>query len=283
MYINLKAELFMAEIEAKKRFGQNFLKDTTVLNKIIQSMSNDNLKLVEIGPGLGDLTRLLLKDRTLKAYEVDRDLCVHLRDKFQKEIEEEKLNLIQGDVLDSFNTGSLEEEPYEIVANLPYYIATKIILEALEDDLCKSVLVMVQKEVALKFCAQVKTKEFSSLSILSQSIADVELLFDVPADSFEPAPKVTSSVLKIVKKREFTQGKDALFENIQDFIGFKKYLRISYSSPRKTWIKNISSIYDKTIAKKLLEEFNIKANTRSHELSVTNHLNLYSGLRKEYA
>ena len=265
----------MAKIEAKKRFGQNFLKDTTVLNKIIQSMSKNELKLVEIGPGLGDLTRLLLKDKSLKAYEVDRDLCVHLRDIFHKEIKENKLDLIEGDVLDAFSKGSLEEGPYDMVANLPYYVATKIILKALEDNLCKSMLVMIQKEVAQKFCAPVKTKEFSSLSILSQSIADVELLFDVPPDSFEPAPKVTSSVLKIVKKREFIQGENGLFENIKDFNGFKKYLRISYSSPRKTWIKNISSIYDKTLAKKLLEKYNMTANVRSHELSVTSHLNLY--------
>ncbi len=270
----------MAIIEAKKKFGQNFLKDTTVLNKIIQSMSKNKLKLVEIGPGLGDLTRLLLKVRPLRAYEVDRDLCVHLRDKFHIEIEDKKLDLIQGDVLESFDKGSLEEEPYEMVANLPYYVATKIILKALEDDLCKSMLVMIQKEVAQKFCATVKTKEFSSLSILSQSIADVELLFDVPPDSFEPAPKVTSSVLKIVKKREFIQGKDALFENIRDFNGFKKYLRISYSSPRKTWIKNISSIYDKTNAKTLLEKYDIAANARPHELSVTSHLNLYKEISK---
>ena len=265
----------MAKIEAKKKFGQNFLKDSAVLNKIIQSMPKNELKLIEIGPGLGDLTRLLLKIKPLRAYEVDRDLCVHLRDIFHEEINKNRLDLIEGDVLDAFDKGSLEDEPYDMVANLPYYVATKIILKALEDNLCNSMLVMVQKEVAQKFCAPSKTKEFSSLSILSQSIADVRLLFDVPPDSFEPAPKVTSSVLKIVKKREFMQGEDALFENIRDFNGFKKYLRISYSSPRKTWVKNISPLCDRAKAKVVLQKHNIETNARPHELSVTNHLNLY--------
>ncbi|MFK5881484.1 MAG: 16S rRNA (adenine(1518)-N(6)/adenine(1519)-N(6))-dimethyltransferase RsmA [Sulfurospirillum sp.] len=265
----------MPQIEAKKRFGQNFLKDTTVLNKIIQSMSINKRKLVEIGPGLGDLTQMLLRVKPLKAYEVDRDLCVHLREKFYKEIEEGRLKLEQVDVLECFEKGSLENDSYDLVANLPYYIATRIILEALQDAKCNSMTVMVQKEVAQKFSAFVKTKEFSSLAILSQSIADVELLFDVPADSFEPAPKVTSSILKIVKKRDFIQGVNPLFEDNKDFIGFKKYLRISFSSPRKTWVKNISQIYNKELAKKLLESHDIVINARPHELSVENHLNLY--------
>ena len=269
----------MTEIEAKKRFGQNFLKDTAILNKIIQSMSNTDFKLVEIGPGLGDLTQMLLRVKPLKAYEVDRDLCVYLREKFFKEIEEERFQLEQNDILECFEKGFLEEETYDLVANLPYYIATKIILYALEDVNCNSLLVMVQKEVAQKFAAPFKTKEFSSLSILSQSIADVELLFDVPSDSFEPAPKVTSSILKIVKKRDFTQGENALFKSVQDFYGFKKYLKISYSSPRKTWVKNISGIFDKELAKKLLSENGLTMTTRPHEISVANHLNFYKKLR----
>ncbi len=270
----------MPKIEAKKRFGQNFLKDTTVLNKIIQSMSINKRKLVEIGPGLGDLTQKLLEVKPVKAYEVDRDLCVHLRDKFRKEIEEGKLELKQIDVLECFEKDSLENESYDLVANLPYYIATKIILMALEDKKCNSLTVMVQKEVAQKFSSRSKTKEFGSLAILSQSIADVELLFDVRPDSFEPVPKVTSSILKIVKNREFTDGINPLFETVGEFDGFKKYLKVSFSSPRKTWVKNISSIYNKEFARDLLNKSDIAQNVRPHELSVTNHLNLYKEISK---
>jgi len=270
----------MPKIEAKKRFGQNFLKDTTVLNKIIQSMSTNDRKLVEIGPGLGDLTQKLLEVKPVKAYEVDRDLCGHLREKFHKEIKEGRLELIQIDVLECFKDKSLAENSYDIVANLPYYIATKIILEALHDDKCSSLIVMVQKEVAKKFSSLVKTKEFGSLAILSQSIADTELLFDVSPDSFEPAPKVTSSILKIVKNREFTQGVNPLFKSVKEFDGFKKYLKVSFSSPRKTWVKNISSIYNREFAKSLLSKSGITHSVRPHELSVTNHLNLYKEISK---
>ncbi|MDX1808650.1 MAG: 16S rRNA (adenine(1518)-N(6)/adenine(1519)-N(6))-dimethyltransferase RsmA [Sulfurospirillaceae bacterium] len=267
-------------IEAKKKFGQNFLIDSTVLSKIIQSMPNTKRKLVEIGPGLGDLTQVLLEQNSVKAYEVDKDLCVHLRKKFHKEIKENRLELVEGDVLECFQKGSLEGEPYDVVANLPYYIATKIILEALEDKMCKSMLVMIQKEVAQKFSALPKTKEFSSLSILSQSIADVKLLFDVDPSSFEPQPKVVSSIVSIVKKKEFSGDQNSLFDNESDYNEFKRYLRVSFSSPRKTWIKNISSAYDKTSALELLKKNNISITSRPHELCVTDHLNLFREILK---
>ncbi len=273
-------------IEAKKRFGQNFLKDTTVLHKIIQAMPKKERDLVEIGPGLGDLTRLLLREKPLRAYEVDRDLCVYLNGEFSEEIKEGRLKLIEGDVLESLQNGSLSDSPYDLVANLPYYIATKIILYALEDTMCRSMIVMIQREVALKFAASFGSKEFGSLSILAQSIADVKILFDVPPEAFEPRPKVVSSVLKIVKKRDyFSKKDDGVFENSEDFENFKNYLKISFASPRKTWIKNISSFYDKESASTLLKEFGKPVSIRPHELSVINHHKLYKRLndaRKQF-
>ena len=273
-------------IEAKKRFGQNFLKDTTVLHKIIQAMPKKERDLVEIGPGLGDLTRLLLREKPLRAYEVDRDLCVYLNSEFSKEIKEGRLEIIEGDVLESFEKGSLSEKPYDLVANLPYYIATKIILLALEDSMCKSMIIMVQKEVAQKFATAFESKEFGSLAILAQSIADVEILFDVPPEAFEPRPKVVSSILKIVKKRDyFPKEPQGVFEDREDFERFKKYLKLSFSSPRKTWIKNISSFYDKKLAQNLLNEIDKPSTIRPHQLSVINHHKLYKRLndaRKQF-
>ena len=228
-------------VVAKKKFGQNFLKDGNVLTKIIQAMPRNDRKLVEIGPGLGDLTQELLKVKSLVAYEVDEDLCVYLRKKFSKEIDMGSLTLVHTDVLSQFEKGSLLNEPYDLVANLPYYIATTIILEALEDPYCKSIEVMVQKEVAEKFAAVPKTKEFTSLAILAQSIGSAELLFDVDPTSFDPQPKVVSSILKIDKQKEFVEGSfSGIFENKEQLQSFKKYLRSSFQSPRKTWLKNKS-------------------------------------------
>lgn len=267
-------------IEAKKKFGQNFLKDSSVLSKIIQAMPRNDRKLVEIGPGLGDLTQELLKVKPLVAYEVDEDLCVYLRKKFSKEIDEGSLTLVHADVLSQFEKGSLLNEPYDLVANLPYYIATTIILDALEDPYCKSMEVMVQKEVAEKFAAAPKTKEFTSLAILAQSIGTAKLLFDVDPTSFDPQPKVVSSILKIDKQKEFVEGSfSGIFENKEQLQKFKKYLRCSFQSPRKTWLKNISSEFDKQSVQDLMQMQNLPATIRPHEISVLSHHLLFKYLR----
>ena len=137
-------------VVAKKQFGQNFLKDQSVLRKIIEAMPKNENKLVEIGPGLGDLTKFLVDVKSVEAFEVDTDLCKLLQSEFQEEISTKRLQLNCGDVLKAWKSALVDEE-YDLVANLPYYIATNIILKALEDPMCKNILVMVQLEVAEKF------------------------------------------------------------------------------------------------------------------------------------
>ena len=118
-------------LRAKKKFGQNFLKDQSVLAKIIEAMPKNNHKVVEIGPGLGDLTKFLVDVKSVEAFEVDTDLCKLLQSKFDKEITTNLLHINCGDVLEAWQ-GSLINEDYDLVANLPYYIATKIILKKME-------------------------------------------------------------------------------------------------------------------------------------------------------
>lgn len=268
-------------VVAKKKFGQNFLKDTSVLHKIIQSMPKNNRKLIEIGPGLGDLTQRLLEVKPLVAYEVDNELSVYLKDKFSNEIDEGKFTLIQGDVLEKFEKGSLADEPYDLVANLPYYIATTIILEALKDPLCKSMVVMIQKEVAIKFAAPHKTKEFTALAILAGSIGKAQILFDVLPESFEPQPKVTSSILKIEKDKEFIKDKfDGIFDSKDELKMFERYLRYSFTSPRKTWLKNISQWIDKKYANKLIEQYEFPLTIRPHEISVSSHHLIFKNIKE---
>lgn len=268
-------------ITAKKKFGQNFLKDTSVLNKIIQSMPRSKRKLIEIGPGLGDLTQRLLEVKPLVAYEVDNELCIYLKDKFSKEEDEGRFTLVQGDVLAKFQKGSLADEPYDLVANLPYYIATTIILEALKDPLCKSLVVMIQKEVAMKFAAPHKTKEFTSLAILAQSIGKSKRLFDVLPESFEPQPKVTSSVLLIEKEQEFIKGDfPGIFGSNEELKIFEKYLRYSFTSPRKTWLKNISAWVDKKTVNQLIEKYEFPVTIRPHEISVSSHHLLFNEIQE---
>ncbi len=243
-------------------------------------MPHNERKLVEIGPGLGDLTQELLRVKPVVAYEVDEDLCVYLRRKFSKEIDDGKLTLVHTDVLDVFTKGSLMNEPYDLVANLPYYIATTIILEALDDPFCHSIEVMVQKEVAEKFAADPKTKEFTSLAILAQSIGVAQILFDVGPECFDPQPKVISSVLKIDKQKMFVEGSmEGLFESKQQLQAFKKYLRCSFQNPRKTWLKNISSEFNKEMACGIMHDLDLPATIRPHELSVLSHHLLFKKLR----
>lgn len=248
----------MEKVKAKKQYGQNFLKDTTILDKIIQSMPNNNNYVVEIGPGLGDLTKNLVKYKDMTAYEVDTDLIGILKSKFAIEMKEGKLKLIHTDVLEAWDKQkTLHDGKYDLIANLPYYIATNIILRAFEDKNCEHIIVMVQKEVAEKFTAKVNNKDYSSLGIITESISiDSRILFDVPPESFDPPPKIISSILYIKKDMDKHLDKD-----------FNKFLKACFVQPRKKLSKNLTSVVDKNTISKIYEELNIDDNVRPHEVS----------------
>ncbi len=268
-------------IKAKKKFGQNFLVDESVKSKIIQAMPNDSLPIVEIGPGLGDLTQKLLQSgKLVSAFEIDLELCDVLKRKFEKEIASGQLTLVCKDVLDVWKDKTLLDKEYHLVANLPYYVATNIILKALHDTKCRTILVMVQKEVAKKFEARANDREFSSLAILANSIANVEVLFDVGADSFVPPPKVTSSVLRLIKEKEFVDsGKKGIFDTQEELVEFEKFLRIAFRAPRKTLSKNLSSEYDKSSILKLLQDLDLMPSVRPHQLSIDKYHLLFKKLK----
>ncbi len=260
-------------IKAKKKFGQNFLKDDIFTDKIIQSMPKDNLRVVEIGPGLGDLTKKLLIHKKVTAFEIDDDLCQVLRSTFSSYIKEGNLDLQCTDVLEYWQKKSLIDQQYNLVANLPYYIATKIVLKLLKDDNCHNILAMLQKEVAEKFCAKPNDKKFGYLSIIAELSGDSEILFDVPAEYFNPPPKVTSSFLQI-KKRSKLVGKNSFFKTDSEFGRFEKFIRVCFSSPRKTLKKNLS-FYGKEDIFSHFNTIKIESNTRPHQLSSLKYLELF--------
>lgn len=261
----------MNKIKAKKRFGQNFLKDETVLETIIQSMPNNNNKLVEIGPGLGDLTKKLVKYKEVTAFEVDRDLYSILQAEFATELDKKRLNLILGDVLDQWTSHqTLVDGNYDLIANLPYYIATNIILNALDDDNCEHIIVMIQKEVADKFTATCKQKEYSSLAIIAELICHKrEILTVVKPESFDPPPKVDSAVILLEKTKDI---------KLSD--GFKKFLKIAFLQPRKKLFKNLSSAYDKDILQDIFTELNINESVRPHECEASLYSHIYTKVSK---
>jgi len=254
---------------ANKRYGQNFLKNDQIIKQIIQAMPNDDLTIAEIGPGLGDLTKELINVRTVEAFEVDKRLCEHLQKEFKQPIKQGSLSLNCGDVLERWGSGSLLDREYHLVANLPYYIATNIILRALKDRYCQSILVMVQKEVAQKFSAVEGEKNFSALSVLTQSVGFAELYLDVGADNFVPPPKVTSSLLLIKKERS------------RDDREFEAFLKDAFKQPRKKLSKNLSVNYPKDKIEALFTKLEINLNIRPHEAKTAIYHHLYTELNKE--
>jgi len=250
---------------ANKKFGQNFLKDSSILNKIIEAIPNDGLPIVEIGPGLGDLTKQLLKVGQVRAYEVDKRLYKYLQNEFKEPLSNGDLELICKDILE--HNGSLLDTSYSLVANLPYYIATAIVLNALRDKNCKRIIVMVQKEVADKFSATYGNRNFGSLAVLSQSVAEVKTLFEVSKKAFVPQPKVTSAILYIEKSVSLDDKK------------FEEFLHIATKQPRKTLYKNLSTFYDKEQLLKLYEKLELKQSVRAHELKLSKYHHIYQELK----
>lgn len=249
-------------VVAKKKFGQNFLKDESVLRKIVEAMPKNENKIVEIGPGLGDLTKFLVDVKSVEAFEVDTDLCKLLQSEFKEEIATKRLHINCGDVLEAWKS-ALVDEPYDLVANLPYYIATNIILKALADPMCKNILVMVQLEVAEKFCATAGEKVFGSLGIIAQSVGTSKIVVKVPPTAFDPQPKVDSAVFLIQKNADRS---DKEFEDM---------LRVAFSQPRKTLMKNLCAKYEKSKVQEAFDKLNFTQTIRPHQVDTKDYHQLY--------
>ena len=268
-------------IKAKKHFGQNFLQDKATLDKIIQAIPKDVENVVEIGPGLGDLTFRLLQIYKTTSFEIDCELFQILKVKFANEIQNGQLKLFCKDALEQWQQeDGLSSENYFLVANLPYYVATKMILNAIDDEKCLGLIVMIQKEVALKFSAKSRDKEFSALSILASLQGRCELLFDVDAKLFNPPPKVTSSVIKLQKTKKIF-GKDGIFKDARQYEAFKAFLRAAFASPRKTLLKNLSTNFDKKALEEIFEDLSLAQNLRPHELDVDSYLKVFERLKED--
>jgi 16S rRNA (adenine1518-N6/adenine1519-N6)-dimethyltransferase len=256
---------------AKKRFGQNFLKNETILDKIIESIPNTQHLIVEIGTGLGDLTsRLLSLKKDVKSYEIDKSLYKIIYNRFYDDFKSSRLELIESNVLDCWkNSINLVDCSYDLVANLPYNIAIKVILNALLDDNCKNILVMVQLEVAEKICAKVGDRKFSSLSLIVESYGNCELLFKVPPESFYPIPKVNSAVISITKDKNAFVSKE-----------FWNFLKYSFVQPRKKLVKNLANKFSKNDLQIIFKTLNLSLDLRPHEISLSIYNQIFKLLKE---
>jgi len=249
-----------------KRLGQNFLIDGNIINKIVDTADIDeNSGVIEIGPGFGTLTQgLCKKAKKVIAIEIDKSLkAVH-----KETIPYDNIKIIYEDFM-KVDVDKLIEEEFEgmdvkLVANLPYYITTPIIMKILEDkNKVSKIVVMVQKEVAQRLNAKPNTKEYGAISLAVQYRADVSIAMIVPSSVFMPRPKVDSAVIAIdiLKKPRI----DVLDERMLFAV-----IRGSFGQRRKTILNSLSSILDcpKEVVKVVLEKANIDPGIRGEALSL---------------
>ncbi|GAB4256422.1 MAG: 16S rRNA (adenine(1518)-N(6)/adenine(1519)-N(6)) -dimethyltransferase RsmA [Methylomicrobium sp.] len=188
--------------KARKRFGQNFLHDHNIIAQILGNLQiRQGDHWVEIGPGQGALSAPLLKhDIRLDVVELDRDLVALLTDKFGAN---DRLTIHSADAL-HFAFQSLAEpgEELRVVGNLPYNISTPLLFHLFESTVCiRDMHFMLQKEVVDRLCADPGSKKYGRLSVMAQYYCAAEHLFDVPPECFDPAPKVTSSIVRLTPHR----------------------------------------------------------------------------------
>ena len=220
------------EFKHKKSLGQNFLINKTILRKISSLKDFKNQEVVEVGPGKGYLTEFLIKKKPSKLIliEKDRELETVLTNLIKnKSI---KIKLIIEDAL-KISINKLSKDKVVLIGNLPYNIATTLILNWLKYiHSFKSIVVMVQKEVASRLSAKEKTKHYGRTSVLVQVVADVKIKFDVAPENFFPKPKVQSSVIEIIPKEKIKF----------DYKKLDKLLKLSFMHKRKTLKNNLSKI-----------------------------------------
>lgn len=246
-----------------KSLGQNFLVDDSVLNDIVNGAGvNEEDFVIEIGPGVGTLTaQLLMKAKRVTAIELDNDLIPILQEELGSN---EKFNLIHKDALKvNFDELIGEEKSVKLVANLPYYVTTPIILKLLKDGYnFKSLTIMIQKEVAERIDAEPNCKEYGALSVLVQYYCNTSIIRKVPPTCFIPRPKVDSIVIKLDRLQEprvKAKNVDLMFELV----------RAGFNMRRKTlWNAAKTLKVDKIKLEEAFEKSGIDPKRRAETLTL---------------
>ena len=268
----------------KKSFGQNFLTDTNILQKIVDTAEIDKkVNVIEIGPGIGALTEFLAENAAeVMAFEIDDRLVPILADTLR---DFDNVTVVNQDILKvdlaqyiaEFKNPDL---PIKVVANLPYYITTPILMHLIESGIPFSeFVVMMQKEVADRISAQPNTKAYGSLSIAVQYYMTAKVAFIVPRTVFVPAPNVDSAILKMVRRE-----RPAV--EVQDEKFFFKVTKASFVHRRKTLWNNLTSYFGKseevkTKLERALEKADLATNVRGEALDLAAFARLSDALKSE--
>ena len=268
----------------KKSFGQNFLTDTNILQKIVDTAEIDkNVNVIEIGPGIGALTEFLAESAAeVIAFEIDDRLVPILADTLR---DFDNVTVVNQDILKvdlaqyiaEFKNPDL---PIKVVANLPYYITTPILMHLIESGIPFSeFVVMMQREVADRISAQPNTKAYGSLSIAVQYYMTAKVAFIVPRTVFVPAPNVDSAILKMVRR-------DQPAVEVQDEKFFFKVSKASFVHRRKTLWNNLTSHFGKSEETKAkltaaLEQAELSPSVRGEALTLADFARLADALKEQ--
>mgnify|MGYP004654401755 FL=1 len=250
-------------LRANKKLGQNFLINEEIINQIIEKADvNKNDTIIEIGPGLGSLTAKLLENANkVIAIELDSNMSNILKERFCLY---DNFELIEKDVLKVDLNEIVEKyDSVKVVANLPYYITTPIIMKLLEERLkLKSITVMVQKEVGERFCAVPNSKEYGAITISINYYTKPEIIIDVPKENFEPMPEVDSCVIKL----DVRKVPPVELKNEKDFFNL---IKAGFSQRRKTINNSLASMgISKEKIKNVLEKLGIDSKLRAENLTM---------------
>lgn len=281
-YSVTKAVLERHGFTFKKSFGQNFLTDTNILQKIVDTAEiDDQVNVIEIGPGIGALTEFLAERAAqVMAFEIDHRLVPILADTLRDfdnvtVVNEDILKVDLAQHIQNFKNPDL---PIKVVANLPYYITTPILMHLIESGIPFSeFVVMMQKEVADRISAKPNTKAYGSLSIAVQYYMTAKVAFIVPRTVFVPEPNVDSAILKMVRRPE-----PAVV--VEDENLFFKVSKASFTHRRKTLWNNLTGYFGKTeeVKDKLtkaLDQAGLSPSVRGEALSLAEFASLADALK----
>lgn len=254
----------------RKRFGQNFLHDHTIIYNIISSIQAEpGQHWVEIGPGQGALTGPLLNEKVrLDVVELDRDLVVLLKQKFNQY---PNLQIHSADAL-RFDFSSLadKDKKLRIIGNLPYNISTPLMFHLLDNAYCiEDMHFMLQKEVVDRICAAPGSKKYGRLSVMMQYYCATELLFEVPPESFDPAPQVMSAIVRLVPHSRPPVA-------VNDISKLNRVVTQAFSQRRKTLRNSLK----KLIGEEEIAAFGIDPTLRAENISLADFASLSNLLQE---
>lgn len=258
----------MIDHKFKKQYGQNFLMDKNILDKISSSICpGQNDLIIEIGPGSGNLTKRLKEyNASLVCFEIDKSL-----DKYLNLLEDDKTKVVYEDFINVNLEEFVKNYNYEniyVIANIPYYITTPIIEKITFSNIkVKSLLLMVQKEVADRLSSTNGNREYGYITVLLNAFYDINKLFNVNRNSFYPVPNVDSAIIKLDSKEC----------NLLNFEKFNKLIKNAFRFKRKT-LKNNLIGYDLNLVDSLLGKYGYSLSNRAEEIPVDVYINVANKL-----